>query len=383
MTLQKNKGAVRRFARLLKFATWLQNLPNRTTPPPFRLLQIGSAFWQSRALYVAARLDIAGALGDEELTADILAARCSAAADPLYRLLRMLSALGVFTETAPGRFRNNAVSNYLRDDNPQCVRSMILMHNSPEMSLPWLATLEEGIRTGQPPFALQFGEELFDYMDTHPDFDQLFSNAMDSVEALTGDCFATDFDWSRFTRVIDIGGSAGSKSRAILKRHPGLRALVQDRPAIIEKVLVAQKRVAEDEVSVRMAFVGGDALREVPAARNAGDIYLLSALLHGFDDAQCETVLRTVVRGIGDSGATVAILEVVMPETGADLSSASFDMQMFIGTRGRERTLAQWQALLARSGLALTEQVDLQTFGKILVCTPQPHGVAAISSTTL
>ena len=260
---------------------------------------------------------------------------------------------------------------------------MILMHNSPEMSLPWLATLEEGIRTGQPPFALQFGEDLFDYMDTHADFDRLFSNAMDSVEALTGDSFATDFDWGRFTRVLDIGGSAGSKSRAILNRHPGLRALVQDRPAIIEKVLAAQQDAVRDEVSTRMEFVAGDAFVAVPAALDEGDIYLLSALLHGFDEAQCETILRTVVRGIGASGATLAILEVVMPETGADLSSTSFDLQMFIGTRGRERTLAQWQALLARSGLALTEQVDLQTFGKILVCTPLPHGVAAISSTTL
>ena len=48
---------------------------------------------------------------------------------------------------------------------------------------------------------------------------------MDSVEALTGDSFATDFDWARFDRIIDIGGSKGSKSVAILKRHPHLKAL--------------------------------------------------------------------------------------------------------------------------------------------------------------
>jgi len=383
MTLQKNKGAVRRFARLLKFAAWLQNLPNRTTPPPFRLLQIGSAFWQSRALYVAATLDIAGVLGDDECPVEALAVRCSAAPDPLFRLLRMLAAMGVFTESAPGRFRNNALSACLREDNPQCVRAMILMHNSPEMSRPWMETLEEGIRTGQTPFALQHGDELFDYMDKHPDFDLLFSNAMDSVEALAGDSFATDFDWRRFQRLIDIGGSAGSKSRAILQRHPGLQALVQDRPAIIAKVVATNAQRQPDEVDARMAFVGGDAFVDVPAARSAGDVYLLSALLHGFEDAQCEIILRNVVRAIGESDAPLVILEMVMAEQGADYSSVSFDMQMFIGTRGRERTLAQWQALLARSGLALREQVNLQSFAKMLVCSPLPHGVAAISSTTL
>jgi hypothetical protein len=382
MTLQKKKGAVRRFARLLKFAAWLQALPRRTTPAPFQLLQMGSAFWQSRALYVAARLDLAGALGDEALPVDTLALRCAVTADPLQRLLRLLAALGVFEETTPGHFRNSAVSHFLRKEHPQSMRAMVLMHNSPEMSLPWLESLEQGIRTGQPPFALQFGQELFDYMDTHPEFDRLFSQAMDSVEALTGDSFATDFDWGRFRRVIDVGGSAGSKSRAIMRRHPGLRALVQDRPAIIAKVLAAQQNTAQDETSVRMSFVGGDALSEVPAAEDAGDIYLLSALLHGFDDVQCVRILHAVRRAIGDTGATVVILEVVMPESGADLNTASFDMQMFIGTRGRERTLAQWQALLERSGLSLQEQVHLRSFAKMLVCTPQPQGVAAISSTT-
>ncbi len=383
MTLQKNKGAVRRFARLLKFAAWLQALPRRTTPAPFQLLQIGSAFWQSRALYVAARLDLAGALGDVALPVDTLAARCAVAADPLQRLLNLLAALGVFEQSAPGHFRNSAVSHFLREDHPQSMRAMVLMHNSPEMSLPWLESLEQGMRTGQPPFALQFGQELFDYMDTHPDFDRLFSKAMDSVEALAGDSFAMDFDWGRFRRVIDVGGSAGSKARAILRRHPGLRALVLDRPAIIDKVLKAQQNTAQNQTSERMSFVGGDALSAVPAAESAADVYLLSALLHGFDDAHCERILHAVRRGIGSTGATLVILEVVMPESGADLNTASFDMQMFIGTRGRERTLAQWQALLARSGLALQEQVHLQSFAKMLVCAPLPQGVAAISPTVL
>ena len=66
MTLQRNAGAVRRFSAVMRFGAWLQALPGRLTLPPFRLVQIGSAFWQSRALHVAARLDVATRLGDEE-----------------------------------------------------------------------------------------------------------------------------------------------------------------------------------------------------------------------------------------------------------------------------------------------------------------------------
>lgn len=181
MTLQKNSGAVRRFARLTRFAAWLQNIPNKVTPAPFRLMQIGSAFWQSRALYVAARLDIATVLADEELSAEEIASRIHTQVDATYRLLRMLAAMGIFAEVSPRVFRNNKLSDCLREGNPQNVRAMILMHNSPEMSQPWCEQLEQAVRSGDSPFRLAHGQELFPYLDEHPAFDGLFSQAMDSV----------------------------------------------------------------------------------------------------------------------------------------------------------------------------------------------------------
>jgi hypothetical protein len=42
-------------------------------------------------------------------------------------------------------------------------------------------------------------------------------------------------------------------------------------------------------------------------------------------------------------------------------------MQMFATTQGRERTLAEWQRLFDKSGLALREVVALRSFAKILV----------------
>jgi hypothetical protein len=209
MQFQKNAGAARRFARMMKFAAWLQDIPNKITPPPFRLMQIGSAFWQSRALYVAARLDIATVLGDDILAADEIAGRVSAHPDATFRLLRMLAAMGVFKEHSPRRFSNNKLSNFLRTDNPRNVRAMTLMHNSEAMSRPWYEQFEQGVRSGGVPFELAHGEPLFGYMDTHAELDALFAAAMDAVETLVGDSFATDFDWGRFERVIDVGGSKG------------------------------------------------------------------------------------------------------------------------------------------------------------------------------
>lgn len=373
MTLQKNAGAVRRFAKLARFGAWLQNLPNKIVPPPFRIIQIGSAFWQSRVLYIAARLDIATLLADGELSAEEIAVRIHAQPDTTYRLLRMLAAMGVFEEVAPRRFRNNKLSDCLREGSLQSVRAMILMHNSPEMSRPWFEQLERGVREGGVPFERTHGQELYAYQDAHPEFDALFAKAMDSVEALAGDSFATDFDWSRFDRIIDVGGSKGSKSLAILKRHPHLKALVVDRTQVIAGAAEYWQGRADAALLQRISYTAGDVFSSVPQAQGSRDIYMLSAVLHGFGDDECIAALRNVANAAG-SGATIAVMEMVMPDAHADLASVAFDMQMFMATRGRERTLAEWQRLFEQSGVVLQEVVDLQSFGNILVLLPGKGG---------
>lgn len=366
MTFQMNAGAVRRFARAMKFGAWLQAIPGKLTPAPFRLVQIGSAYWQSRALFVAARLDVATALGAESLSAADLARCVGADGDALGRLLRMLAAIGVFEESAPMVFRNNALSRCLRGDDPQSVRAMILMHNSEAMSRPWFEQLESGVRSGTPPFRLSHGKDLFEFLDEDAGFDRLFSEAMDSVEALAGDGFATDFAWGRFSRVIDVGGSRGTKALAILKRHSGLTALVVDRPQVVAE---AERHWAAHPAAAagRMQFQAGDLLDAIPSAAGPEDVYLLSAVLHGFDDRDCLAALQKLRAAIGSSGARAAILEMVVPETGADLASAAFDMQMFVGGGGRERTLAGWKAVIKASGLMLEEVVGLRSLGSMLV----------------
>lgn len=366
MSFQMNAGAVRRFARAMKFGAWLQAIPNKLTPAPFRLVQMGSAFWQSRALFVAAQLDVATVLGTQALSAHEIADQVGANGDALGRLLRMLGAVGVFDETAPMVFRNNALSDCLRRDSTQSVRAMILMHNSETMTRPWFEQLETGIRSGIPPFRLSHGEDLFDYLDHHADFDRSFAAAMDSVEALAGDGFATDMDWGRFERLIDVGGARGSKALAILKRHPRLSALIVDRRQVVEE---AERYWAEHRTDGidRMRFQPGDLFDDLPPANGPQDIYLLSAVLHGFSDEACSRALGSLREAIGSSGARVAVLEMIVPDSKADLASTAFDMQMFVCSRGRERTLAEWKTVIRGAGMALEEVVNLRSLGSILL----------------
>lgn len=367
MSFQKHKVFVWLFAGLMRWINWLQRQPDKLIPPPFRLLQIGSAFWHSRALYAAASLDIASVLGDEARNAETIAECVSANSDAVYRLMRMLAARGVFTEVAPRYFKNNRVSDYLRTDRSESVRAMILLHNSPEMSRPWFEQLEQGVISGQVPFELTHGQPFYEYLDRNDEFDTLFSAAMASVDGVAGDSFAVDFDWGRFERIIDVGGSRGNKSLTILKRHPGLTALVVDRDAVVAEAAEYWAGKTEPGLPTRLTFAAGDLFGALPMARGDKDIYFLSAVLHGMSDTDCVKLLNNLAHASADSGARVALLEFVLPETQTDSAGAGFDMQMFMATQGRERSLSEWQVLFQHSGWVLEERVRLRSMGAILL----------------
>ncbi|MEO5368852.1 MAG: hypothetical protein H7833_02105 [Magnetococcus sp. DMHC-1] len=162
---------------------------------------------------------------------------------------------------------------------------------------------------------------------------------------------------------------------AILKRHSHLTALVVDRPQVIAE---ARRYWATHSTSgiERLHFEAGDFLESLPPAQGEKDVYLLSAVLHGFDNDTCVTILHNLASACRNHRARVALLEIVLPEVHADLTGASFDMQMFMGSRGRERTLTEWKSLLVLSGLMLEDVVGLQSFGNILVACPAPAAPA-------
>jgi hypothetical protein len=91
-------------------------------PPPVAMLQMIQGFWISRALYVAAKLGIPDLLKDGPKNSDDLAQATGTHAPSLYRLLRALDSIGVFTEHDNGRFGLTPLGETLRTDVPGSLR---------------------------------------------------------------------------------------------------------------------------------------------------------------------------------------------------------------------------------------------------------------------
>src|ERR1051326_407494 len=119
-------------------------------PAPVALLRMMTGYWVSKALSVAAELGVADLLQDIPRSSDDLAVACAAHPPTLYRLLRALASVGVFTELDGHRFALTPLAELLRSDVPGSMRALARMYGS-EQSRAW-GDLLESVRTGRPAF---------------------------------------------------------------------------------------------------------------------------------------------------------------------------------------------------------------------------------------
>jgi O-methyltransferase len=313
-------------------------------PQAMQLLWPGAIAVQS--IHVAAKLALADLLAGGPKTVVELAEVTKTDGVALGRLLRALSSLGIFAEDAPGGYRQTPLSDTLRSDHPQSIRRWAMMLGARFVWEP-CGELHEAIRTGRPAFELVYGAPFFKYLAEHTDDAAVFNAAMSSLPAYIA-AFVEAYDFSRFERIVDVGGGHGAKLLAILSANPRLRGVLYDLPAVVEGALAAQRGAVGD----RCAIVGGDFFEGVPVG---ADAYLLSGIIHDWDDESAVKILRNCRRAIRPDGRLLLVETVLTPSS--DPSRALMDVLMMVLTGGRERTEAEFGSLLREAGFSLTRVI--------------------------
>jgi hypothetical protein len=103
--------------------------------------------------------------------------------------------------------------------------------------------------------------------------------------------------------------------------------------------------------------VSGSFFEKVP---EGGDAYLLSHIIHDWNEQQCLTILGHCRRAMTPT-TRVLIIEMVLPAGNAPHPGKMLDMMMLVGPGGQERTEEEYRELLARAGLRLTRVVPTTT----------------------
>lgn len=318
---------------------------------------IGGAI-RTQAIYVAAKLGLADQLSLGAREVDDLAQRASADAATLKRLLRFLVFNGVFVENDDGRFALNRAAEYLQTAHPRSLRPSAIRAGEGMWKVS--TRLLNAVQTGRTPHDDVHGTTFFERI-AEESKDNVFASRMSSSTAGLGDAIARLDCVKRARTIVDVGGGHGAVLAELLRAHPHLRGVLFDRAATIEG---AHALIESAGVVDRCELVAGDFFEGVP---KGGDVYLLSWIMHDWDDEDAARILRACREAVG-ADATLLIVEVLLPSraianegnlNGVIADPYTLDLQMLLLTGGRERTAVEYQKLLRKAGYAVKETTNL------------------------
>jgi SAM-dependent methyltransferase len=300
---------------------------------------------RTQALSVITQLGVPDIVSATPMNVAEIAGLVSADDPSLYRLMRFLSTEGVFEEVEPRSFTETPLSNGLRSDAPLSARWLAIMLGS-EHYRAWGDALHSFV-TGEPAFERVHGNSFFDYLAQHPETSAVFDQAMAAgtrgrVAALVA------YDWTTTEHIADIGGGTGKALAAVLASNPHLSGTLFDLPTVVG---AADDVLRAADVIDRCEVVEGDFFADsLPSA----DVYVLSQILHDWNDERAATILRNCRRTLADDGRLL-LVEGIIPEGPEPDFGKLFDLHMLVLLGGKERTESEWRELLAQERFELRE----------------------------
>jgi hypothetical protein len=308
------------------------------------------AAWMSQAITAAADLGVADALYGGPLPIDELAAKVGADPDALRRLLRALISRGIFVHRDDGRYQLNAMAELLRSDAPVSMAATARFIGARQHREHW-SHLTQAIASGNAAVPTLRGKDFFGYLGDDPEFGQIFNDAMTSMSTASIGPVVDAYDFTPFGTVVDVGGGHGRLLAAILGSAPNAHGVLYDMPEVIAG---AAPLLRESGVAERVRLTEGSFFDSVPAG---GDAYVLKHIIHDWDDDPSIQILRNV-RSAAAAGATLLLIEGVIPEDASESIAKLMDMEMLLVNNGRERTAGEYRRLFDAVGFRLTRVVD-------------------------
>ena len=335
-------------------------LPSK--PPHAQLIEMASAHWISRIIYVAAKLDLADRLDGEPKSAGELAGPTGTHAPSLHRLMRTLANLGLLSEGADQRFSLTPLGEALKKDAPGAARATILTLAG-DMFLTGFGELLYSVQTGKSGFEKKLGMPVFDWLGQNPEMASLFSETMIGVHGAEPAAVAAAYDFSTMKTIVDVGGATGNLLTTVLSRAPGARGILYDLPHVVRD---APALIQSRGLTSRITIEPGSFFERVPVG---GDAYMLSHIIHDWSEAQCLAILGHC-RYAMNSGSRLLLIEMVLPPGNMPHPGKVLDMMMLVGPGGQERTAEEYGALLAKAGFRLTRVVPTESAVSIVEAVP-------------
>jgi len=302
-----------------------------------------SGYRTTQALYVAAKLGVADHLFRGPMRAEELAKKVGANPKALFRLMRHLAALSIFTQDKSRKFGLTPLGELLRSNNPESMRYSAIF--SGEENYKAAGNLLHSVRTGETAFNHLYGKGHFEWMAEHADASSTFNKAMAQSLRRRLENPVESYDYSGKRVIVDVGGGRGDLISSVLVANPAMEGVLFDLP---QGSAEARSLLQAKGVDNRCHIKTGSFFDSIPGG---GDVYVFSRILHDWPDDKAAVILANCRKAVKDDGILL-IRDNVLSDN--DVQASTLDITMLIMTGGEERTESEWKKLLQSAGFALT-----------------------------
>eukprot|EP01132_Coremiostelium_polycephalum_P006048 gene6048-7533_t len=278
----------------------------------------------------------------------------------LYRVLRLMSSLGIYEEHDNQVFSNNELSTDLIKYDGFC-RFMTdgLFMNS-------FTKIGEALVKGGFDTPIEFANRsdsitsFYEYVEKNPNFKDLLHSGMESLNSFHFDCIVKEISFDQFETVIDIGGSQGHLLLKILEKNHSIKKGINfDQSSVIEKnkkMLVEKRKLYSNQVLDRFEEVGGSFFEKVPT----GDVYVIRNVLHNWYDHQVEKIFETITKAMKPT-SKIYIIESIVKSKNVPSNAVFLDMYMMVAVGGSERRIEEFTKLGEKYQLQFEREFNISS----------------------
>jgi len=249
----------------------------------------------------------------------------------LTRLLDACVSLGLLEKQGEKYVNTPESEKFLRSDSPETLTGYIRYSN--RALYPMWGHLEDAVREGTSRWKQEFGWDgpIFGHLFRTEGAMREFQKGMHGFGRLSSPAVVAAFDLSRFRRLVDVGGGSGHLVEAARERYPQLQAAVFDLPQVAEMF--------------PGTFAGDFFNDPLPNA----DLYSLGRILHDWSEEKIPRLLKKIHAALPDGGGLLIAEKLLAPDY---VSGHMQSLNMLIVTEGRERSAAEYEALLRAAGFS-------------------------------
>ncbi len=315
---------------------------------PSNIMQIGMGFWASKTLLTAVKLELFTYLAAKPLSGEEVKRKLCLHGRGLYDFLDTLVALG-FLEKRGNKetalYSNAADSDLFLDKNKMSYMGGLL-EMADNRLYPFWNFLEEGLKRGTPQNEIRTGEtSLFEEIYENKDKTREFVNAMSGAQAGSFITFATQFDFTSYRTLCDIGGAGAQLSAHVVSHNPQIKCISFDLPQVSP---IALENVSKMGVANKVEVKSGDFFKDpFPKA----DIITMGNILHDWGLDQKKMLIRKAYDALPEGGSLVVIENIIDDERRENAFGLMMSLNMLIETtEGFDFTAADFEEWTREAG---------------------------------